>query len=128
MAKQRCALRIGYGMLGSALIGCFLACGMVEVSSAVLPSQSSEGPSPQQPIPSIDPFGLPGDPFIFYGKHSIMQEAHFGIVNGKITAGIPFKQLGAVEGLWAPPYVSNRFRLTVEVMGQPADLSPVFGL
>ncbi|HPP52923.1 MAG TPA: hypothetical protein PK777_08245 [Thermoguttaceae bacterium] len=79
MTKQRYALRIGNGILGSVLIGCFLAGGLAGGYAAGLPSQSSEKPAPPQPTPPTDPFVLPGDPFAFHGKHNIMQEAHFGI-------------------------------------------------
>jgi hypothetical protein len=107
MTKQRYALRIGNGILGSVLIGCFLAGGLAGGYAAGLPSQSSEKPAPPQPTPPTAPFVLPGDPFAFHGKHNIMQEAHFGIVNGKITVGIPYRARRAGPGrFWsgAAPY------------------------
>jgi len=56
--------------------------------------------------------------FAHDGRASILEEAHCGIANGRITVGIPFKKTGRVEGLWAPPYVSSDFQLTVSVMGK----------
>ncbi len=59
------------------------------------------------------------DPFAIDGAASIMEEAHLGIVNGKLTAGIRFKDVAWVDGLWAPPYVSSDFGLHASVHGKP---------
>ncbi|MCY2954335.1 MAG: hypothetical protein NTU53_20580 [Planctomycetota bacterium] len=56
--------------------------------------------------------------FSFPGEASIQDEAHCGIINGKLTCGIPFKGVARVEGLWAPPYHSGDFRLNVAVCGK----------
>lgn len=61
----------------------------------------------------------PHDPFAFDGSRNILQEEHFGIVNGKLAAGIPYRRVSGVRGLWAPPYVSSDFQLDVNVLGQP---------
>jgi hypothetical protein len=52
------------------------------------------------------------------GRASILEEAHCGIANGRITLGIPFKKIAGIEGLWAPPYVSSDFQLIVTVSGK----------
>src|SRR3954447_11747706 len=62
---------------------------------------------------------LPADPFALDGSRNILQEEHFGIVNGKLAASIPYRRVSEVRGLWAPPYVSSDFRLDVSVLGQP---------
>jgi hypothetical protein len=56
--------------------------------------------------------------FALQGKANIIEEAHCGIANGRITAGTPFKRLGRIEGLWAPPYVSSDFQLVVTISGK----------
>src|SRR5262245_7665704 len=61
----------------------------------------------------------PADPFALDGSRNILQEEHFGIVNGKLAANIPYRRVSAVRGLWAPPYVSSDFQLDVSVLGQP---------
>ena len=60
----------------------------------------------------------PADPFALDGSRNILHEEHFGIVNGKLAAGIPYRHVSGVRGLWAPPYVSSDFRLDVSVLGQ----------
>jgi hypothetical protein len=60
----------------------------------------------------------PDDPFAFDGSRNILREEHFGIVDGKLAAGIPYGRAAGVRGLWAPPYVSSDFQLDVEVLGQ----------
>lgn len=59
------------------------------------------------------------DPFVIDGRDSIMAEEHLGIFNGKLTAGIKYKDVAWVDGLWTPPYVSSDFRLGLTVLGQP---------
>ena len=58
------------------------------------------------------------DPFACDGAQNIREESHFGIVNGKLTCCIPYRDAFAVRGLWAPPFVSSNFDLKVRVMGQ----------
>ena len=48
-----------------------------------------------------------------------MKEAHFGIVNGKLTSGIPYRDVFSMSGLWAPPYASSDFSLGVTLSDQP---------
>lgn len=59
------------------------------------------------------------DRFSLDGAQNILDEAHFGIVNGKLTVGVPYRNAFAVDGLWAPPYVSSDFSLKIALMEQP---------
>jgi len=59
------------------------------------------------------------DPFALDGAQNIVQEAHFGIINGELTSGIPYRHVLAIKGLWAPPYVSSDFHLEISVLGKP---------
>jgi len=52
------------------------------------------------------------------GKQIIQDEAHLGIVNGKLAAGIHYRGVADVGGLWAPPYVSSNFLLDGRVNGE----------
>jgi len=62
--------------------------------------------------------GDPADVFALPGEANIVEEEHFGIVNGMATVGIPFKSVAAVSGLFAPPWVSSDFRLALSVGGR----------
>src|SRR5262245_7705372 len=59
------------------------------------------------------------DPFALDGARNIIQEEHFGIVNGKLSAGVPYRNVLGVSGLWAPPNVSSDFKLDITLMGKP---------
>jgi hypothetical protein len=67
---------------------------------------------------AAEPSPAAADPFSFDGSKNIREEAHFGIVNGKLTCGIPYQDAFAVRGLWAPPYVSTDFRLDIKLFNQ----------
>jgi hypothetical protein len=56
--------------------------------------------------------------FALRGEDCIMEEEHFGIVSGQLTAGINHRDVGSVAGLWAPPYVSSDFLLEMQVGGE----------
>lgn len=58
------------------------------------------------------------DPFELDGAKNILAEKDFGIINGKATCGIEYRDAFSISGLWAPPYVSSDFTLGVTVMGQ----------
>ena len=58
------------------------------------------------------------DCFDLPGRANILDEEHFGIVNGKLAAGIQYRHVGAISGLWAPPYVSSNFLLDVRAAGR----------
>ena len=59
------------------------------------------------------------DPFAFDGSRNIMEEAHFGIINGKLTAGVQYRDVFSISGLWAPPYASSDFDLKITAFGRP---------
>lgn len=58
------------------------------------------------------------DPFELEGSRNIVQEEHFGIVNGQLTSGIRYQNVLGVAGLWAPPYVSSDFSLDIVALGE----------
>ena len=58
--------------------------------------------SSQQNLNSIDNFRLDQN-------KNIMRQENFGIANGVITTGIPYKDLIHIQGIWAPPFVSSDF-------------------
>ncbi len=51
-------------------------------------------------------------------RANIMEESHFGVVNGRISAGIPHRTVLAVRGLYAPPFASSDFALDVRLFGE----------
>jgi len=65
----------------------------------------------EEPSDLADVFSLPGEA-------NILEEEHFGIVNGKATVGIPYKDVTGISGFWAPPWVSSDFHFTIRVMGR----------
>ncbi|MFO1003420.1 MAG: hypothetical protein U0936_24065 [Planctomycetaceae bacterium] len=64
------------------------------------------------------PGSAASDPFELDGSRNIVQEEHFGIVNGKLTSGIKYQNVLGVAGLWAPPYVSSDFSLDITALGE----------
>jgi len=52
------------------------------------------------------------------GRQIIQDEAHLGILNGKLTAGINYRRVGSIGGLWSPPFVSSNFMLDGRVNGE----------
>lgn len=57
---------------------------------------------------SADPTSEPiRDLFSLSSVDNILEEEHFGIANGRITSGIPYKGIAGIQGLWAPPLVSR---------------------
>ena len=60
---------------------------------------------------SRNPFSLPG-------AANILTESDFGIVNGAITAGTPYRSVLALNGLYAPPYASSDFVLEMWLFGE----------
>jgi hypothetical protein len=55
--------------------------------------------------------------FDLEGRQVLQDEDHLGIVNGKLTAGINYRDAAGIGGLWAPPYVSSNFMLDGRVNG-----------
>ncbi len=70
------------------------------------------------PVHAAEPASAIADPFALDGAGNLLDEAHFGIVNGKLTSGIPYRDVCSINGLWAPPYASSDFGLTVTVSDQ----------
>lgn len=58
------------------------------------------------------------DVFALDGEANILEEDHFGIVNGKVTIGVNYKDAASISGMWAPPYVSSDFLLELRVFGE----------
>jgi len=56
--------------------------------------------------------------FDMVGKQILQDEDQLGIVNGKLTAGINYRDVAGISGLWAPPYVSSNFMLDGRVSGE----------
>ncbi|MGA3168233.1 MAG: hypothetical protein ABSF14_19195 [Terriglobia bacterium] len=58
------------------------------------------------------------DPFMFPGDRNIRDEDHFGIINGLITTGVNYRDIGSLSSLYAPPYASSDFLLEVRLFGE----------
>ena len=58
------------------------------------------------------------DPFSMDGSNIITALTDRGIVNGKLAIGTPGNQAASISGLWAPPFVSSDFGLSLAVFGQ----------
>ena len=58
------------------------------------------------------------DPFVFPGDRNIRDEEHFGIINGLITTGVNYRDVGSLGGLYAPPYASSDFLLELRLFGE----------
>ena len=58
------------------------------------------------------------DLFAIREDANIMEQEHLGIANGKLTCGVNYKDVTAISGLWAPPYVSSDFSLEARVAGE----------
>jgi hypothetical protein len=55
--------------------------------------------------------------FDMEGQRILQDEEHLGIINGKLTAGINYRDVTGISGLWAPPFVSSNFTLDGRVKG-----------
>jgi hypothetical protein len=58
------------------------------------------------------------EPFMFPGDRNIRDEEHFGIINGLITTGVNYRDVGRLSSLHAPPYASSDFLLEVRLFGE----------
>lgn len=56
--------------------------------------------------------------FSLDGKQNIMAEENFGIINGKITTRVHYRDVGTISGLYAPPYASSNFLLETRLFGE----------
>ena len=61
--------------------------------------------------------------FDIEGKRILQDEDHLGIVNGRLTAGINYRDVAGLAGLWAPPFVSSNFILDSRVGGEKVPTS-----
>lgn len=61
--------------------------------------------------PAADRFALPGD-------KNIVEEEHFGLAQGMLSTGIPYRHIGGVQGIWSPPWVSSDFAVTTRINGE----------
>jgi hypothetical protein len=71
------------------------------------------------PGAAAEPNGKVSDRFVLDGASNIIEENDFGIVNGKLTCGVRYRDVFSISGLWAPPYVSSDFNLSITVLGRP---------
>jgi hypothetical protein len=55
---------------------------------------------------------------VFDGARNITDPEHFGIVGGRVTAGVDYRDIAAVRGIWGPPFVSSDFRLDLRLSGR----------
>ena len=58
--------------------------------------------------------------FDLHAEDNIMEEDHFGIINGLATVGVQYKDVASVSGFWSPPYVSSDFMLELRFFGEKA--------
>ncbi|HBG25648.1 MAG: hypothetical protein A2Y10_16040 [Planctomycetes bacterium GWF2_41_51] len=58
------------------------------------------------------------DIFSINGKSVILEEKDLGIFNGILTCNVPYSQVLAIGGIWAPPYVSSDFLCEVRLFGE----------
>ena len=57
------------------------------------------------------------------GRQILQDEANLGIMNGQLTAGINYRNVAGVAGLWSPPYVSSNFMFDARVNGEKVPTS-----
>ncbi len=60
------------------------------------------------------------DLFALDGRRNLLDEAHLGIANWAMTVGVPYRDVGSVKGLFAPPCASSDFLLEVRFFGEKA--------
>jgi len=60
----------------------------------------------------------PYDAFKMRGDRIITEEEHFGIINGVLTAGINYRDVAGLSGLYAPPYASSDFLFEFRLFGE----------
>lgn len=60
----------------------------------------------------------PGELFALKGEKNIMNEEHFGIINGRITTRVNYRDVTTISGLFAPPYASSNFLLETRIFGE----------
>ena len=56
--------------------------------------------------------------FELSGNDNILEETHFGIVNGTITTNVLNTNVLSFRTLFAPPFASSDFRLDLRLFGE----------
>ncbi len=65
----------------------------------------------------------PLDFFSLDGNQNLMEEEHFGIVNGMATVGVNHRRLGSVGGFWSPPYAASNLLIEPRINGKTIPVS-----
>ena len=52
------------------------------------------------------------------GKNILLEEKDLGVFNGMLTVNVPYSNVLAVRGMWAPPYLSSDFLCEVRLFGE----------
>ncbi|PYV09343.1 MAG: hypothetical protein DMG07_23465 [Acidobacteria bacterium] len=81
--------------------------------SAQQSSGRSQGVARDKAIPP-----RPYDLFAMQGDRIITEEDDFGIINGLLTMGVSYRDVGTLSGLFAPPYASSDFLLELRLFGE----------
>ena len=76
----------------------------IHVVRAAAPAPAGRGPGPEV--------------FALEGKAIILDEGDLGIINGLLTTNVPYREVLACRGLYAPPYASSDFLLEVRICGE----------
>ena len=76
-------------------------------------SRGSQGAASNKAIPP-EPYDL----FAMQGDRIITEEDDFGIINGLLTMGVNYRDVGTLSGLFAPPYASSDFLLELRLFGE----------
>ena len=58
------------------------------------------------------------DPLLFPGDRNILDEEHFGVINGLVTAGVNYRHVSSLSGLFSPPFASSDFMLELRLFGE----------
>ncbi len=58
------------------------------------------------------------DIFALEGKRSLLDETHFGIINGAMTLNVLYRDVCSFKGLYAPPYGSTDFICEGRICGE----------
>jgi hypothetical protein len=86
-----------------------LACVVLALSAALC----ADAPAPASAL----------DLFTLDGSRNLMDEEHFGIVNGMATVGVNHRRLGSVSGFWSPPYAASNLLIEPRINDKPIPVS-----
>lgn len=99
-----------------------LLAGLPAAASQSLAKQPEK--APQRPgtaqVP-VDEKAFPprlNDLFAMPGDRIITEEEDFGIINGLLTTGVNYRDVGTLSGLYAPPFASSDFLLELRLFGE----------